>query len=47
VYVTVPAGGGAPAGAFEAFNDARIAAFSGTGPVATNPVVNRYVAVAN
>jgi hypothetical protein len=44
VYVTVPAGGGAATGAFETFNDARLAAFSGTGAVAMNPVINRYIA---
>jgi hypothetical protein len=47
VYVTVPAGGGAPTGAFAGFNDARMAAFSGSGPVAANPVVARYVASAS
>lgn len=45
-YVTVPAGGGAPRGTFDTFNAARLAAFRGTGPVAANPVVSRYVAAA-
>ena len=44
VYVTMPAGGGAPTGAFASINDARVAAFGGAGPVAVNPVINRYVA---
>jgi hypothetical protein len=34
----------AATGAFETFNDARLAAFSGTGAVAMNPVINRYIA---
>lgn len=45
LYVTVPAGGGATtAGTFESFNAARLAAFSGSGPIAVNSVIRSYVA---
>jgi hypothetical protein len=45
-YVAMPAGGGAASSPFATFNAARLAAFSGRGPVPANPVVSRYVATA-
>jgi hypothetical protein len=45
-YVTMPASGGTPDATFDTFNAARLAAYRGTGPVAANPVISRYVAAA-
>jgi hypothetical protein len=45
-YVAMPAGGGPSSAPFATFNAARLAAFGGSGPVPTNPVISRYVATA-